>query len=285
MATKKKPKAKVDKKKLADLKSRLKILEFVTVPIDQLVPNEYNPNRMSEHDFELLKRSIVDDGFSSPPLVRKTDGKTIVDGEHRWRAARELGFTEIVIALTDMTPEEAMRATLRHNRARGSEDIELVASMMRDFQQMGSLDLVRDGLMMSDDEINRLIDDVDIPDALAAESFGEAWEPNDERPTDKATSTSATEVKTGEGTLTCASSKGAIEQQREREQKMAEAKDEEERAKLREEMRVYRLNLIFSGDEADLVKGVLGNEPAEKILCMANYWLDHELDADQEGDS
>jgi ParB/RepB/Spo0J family partition protein len=279
-----KSKAKIDTKKLDEVKDRLKILEFKVVPIGDIKPNEYNPNRMSEHDFELLKLSIVEDGFSSPVLVQEgTD--IIVDGEHRWRAAKELGFEKIPIALTQMTPEEAMIATLRHNRAKGSEDIELVALMMRDFQELGCLDKVAGSLQMTDDEINRLIEDVDVPDALANDEFSEAWEPDDERPTDKATDTKAQEVKTGEGTLTCASSKGAVEQQREKEKQLKEAKSEEERRKLREEMRVYRLNLIFAGDEADLVKSVLGGEPAEKLLAMIGHWVDsgkHEVEETNE---
>jgi membrane-bound ClpP family serine protease len=58
----------------------------------------------------------------------------------------------------------------------------------------------------------------------------------------------------------------AVEEIREREKKIAEAKTREERELAKASAKLYRINLIFAGDEADLVRQVLGDNPSERIL-------------------
>src|SRR3954464_7927057 len=60
-------------------------LQIEYVPYDSIHPNTYNPNRQSDHDFELLLASITEDGFDQPILVHR-ESREIIDGEHRWRA-------------------------------------------------------------------------------------------------------------------------------------------------------------------------------------------------------
>src|SRR5512135_3593876 len=133
----------------------LERLEVVYVPIDALRPNEYNPNRQSEHDFQLLILSMQQDGFTTP-VVANRDGQ-IVDGEHRWRAAATLGITHVPVVYVDMTPEQMRVSTIRHNRARGSHDVGLEAEVIKDLQRLGVLDWAQDALLLDDVEIQRLI--------------------------------------------------------------------------------------------------------------------------------
>ena len=65
-----------------------------------------------------------------------------------------------------------------------------------------------------------------------------------------------------------ASSIAAVERQREREKQLAEAKTAEERQALRKDHDIFRLYLTFTGDEATIVKQVLGNHAAEKVIEM-----------------
>lgn len=123
---------------IADRAHALERLKIEYVSTDMLKPNTYNPNRQSAHDFELLLRSITEDGFTQP-IITLPD-LTIVDGEHRWRAARHLELKQVPIVKVDMTPEQMRIATLRHNRARGSEDITLAAEVLRDLRELGALD-------------------------------------------------------------------------------------------------------------------------------------------------
>ena len=55
---------------------------------------------------------------------------------------------------------------------------------------------------------------------------------------------------------------------REGEQRLQAAKTQEERSIVIRDMNIFRLNRIFSGDEAALIKGVLGTNPAVKLLEM-----------------
>ena len=168
--------ARKGRKAVAKKAKELKRLEIRYVPIESVKPNEYNPNRESPHEFELLLRSMEEDGFTTP-IVALPNG-TIVDGEHRWRAAKALGYVEIPVTFVDMDDIQRRVATLRHNRARGSEDVALVAEILRDAESMGALGSVQESLMMTDVEIARLIDDVPAPEALAGEEFGQAWIPD-----------------------------------------------------------------------------------------------------------
>lgn len=261
---------------------RLETLAVEYVPIDSIKPNHYNPNRQSEHDFQLLLKSMEEDGFTQPIVcVRFKDRHfeedpglkahgyqsgdvVIVDGEHRWRASAQLGYDEIPVAFVPMNLAQAKIATLRHNRARGSEDFELSAAVLRDLQEIGAIDWAQDSLMLSDEELNRLIDDVPAPEALAAEEFGSAWQP----------------VKQGEDPDTQLSDRrssatpAAVEAQRQAEKKLAEAKSEEERQAVRRDMGVARFALTFAGIEAKIVRGVIGPAPAQTVLDLCRAELE-----------
>lgn len=137
-------------------------LEHVTVvhvPVDQIKPNEYNPNRQSEHDFELLCRSIEEDGFTQPILVNKISNR-IVDGEHRWRACKTLGMPTVPVIYVDFTQAQAMISTLRHNRARGSENINMAADVLKELKEMGDLDHAADSLLLDPLDIKIMLEDV-----------------------------------------------------------------------------------------------------------------------------
>lgn len=234
---------------------RLEQLKIVYAPIDSIKPNEYNPNRQSEHDFELLCSSMQEDGFTQPILCME-DTKTIVDGEHRWRAAHALGYKDIPVVFVNMTAEQMRISTLRHNRARGSEDLELSVQVLRDLQELGAIDWAQDSLMLSDEEVNKLLDDIPVPELLADDEYSQAWEPSDvaiEHTPDKVVQSVSNVVE---------------DDLREREQLLSEAKTAEERNQLRKESDIYKITLIFAGADADEIKGCLGKNPADKVLKL-----------------
>ena len=263
MAIKDKGRKQIEKKNRV-----LGTLKIEYVGVDSIKPNAYNPNRQSEHDFELLLRSMAEDGFTQPIIVQG-ETRTIVDGEHRWMAARQLGYKEIPVVLVNMTPEQMRIATLRHNRARGSEDIELTAQVLRDLQALGALEWAQDSLMLDDTEINRLLEDVAAPEALAAEQYSDAWQPDTVGSSpDMAQSTQGVEYGQPGDMVVTGMTQAAIDTTRQREKALRAAKTEEEQTMIRKEKSLYRIALIFSGDEADIVKSVLGNTPAETLVRL-----------------
>lgn len=249
-------------------------LEVRYVNVTEIAPNSYNPNRQSEREFELLIKSITEDGFTQPIVVVKTEGQegkfTIVDGEHRFRAAVKIGYTEIPVAITPMTIEQARIATLRHNRARGSEDIELATQVLRDLQSMGALEWAQDSLDLSDVEVNRLLDDIPAPEALAAEEFSPAWAPTG--PAGSVVGEGGT-AQIGEQAV-ASQSMAASDALRARETALASAKTDQERTAAARDNAVYRVSCIFASSEADVVKAVLGDNPAANLLALCRAEAD-----------
>lgn len=244
--------AKVDKKNVA-----LDTLKIEYLPIDDVKPNEYNPNRQSEHDFELLCKSIDEDGMTQPIVVLR-ETRVIVDGEHRWRACKALGFQEVPVVLTDMTAAQARIATLRHNRARGDEDVQLAAAVLRDLVKLGATDWLKDSLNMDEVELDNFLEAVDQQDGMSNEQAAELANADDH--------TLREMVKKEGGQIEEHQSVSVQDVIRAREKRILEAKNLQEKEQAQREIDVYRLRLVFTGDQAVVVKRVLGKKPIEKLL-------------------
>src|SRR5262245_17761569 len=92
----------------------------VTIVTDLLDPNDYNPNRMTEAEFNELFVQVTRLGRLPKPIVVRPNGKAgrylIVDGEHGWRAAKKAGFKTIPCELIEADDFEAMRQTYKRNQ-------------------------------------------------------------------------------------------------------------------------------------------------------------------------
>jgi len=227
--------------------------------LDDLKPNDYNPNRQSEHDFSLLCKSIDEDGFTDPVIVLR-DGLVIVDGEHRWRAARALGMSEVPCVLVNMSLAQAKIATLRHNRARGEENVELAASLLKDIARQGgeALAYMQDSLELDDVELKNFLDAVDDQDAFSLEQAAAIADADD------------AELKTmiaEEGGEFDENETASVQDViRARERRIALAKSDEERAQVLKETSVYHLRLVFSYQQGHIIRSVLGDHRIERLL-------------------
>lgn len=213
----------------------LQKLEIVYLPIDEVKPNSYNPNRQSDKDFELLCRSIEEDGFTQPIIVLR-ETKTIVDGEHRWRAMKALGKTQVPVVMVEMDQAQAMISTLRHNRARGEENIAKAADVIKELQDLGALDSAADGLMMDDVEIELFT--MAIPEAEL-------------------------HIRTPKMTV------GDVNQSIEDEAKFEKEKQEENLQMVNEDSQGrFILQMIYVTEEAQIVKSVIGKQVADGLLTL-----------------
>lgn len=238
----------------------LQRLNIEYVDVDSIKPNSYNPNRQSEHDFKLLLRSIQEDGFTQPVVVQRST-REIVDGEHRWRAGRELGLKQVPVVFVDMTAEQMRISTLRHNRARGSEDHDLSTQLLRDLRELGALDWAKDSLMISEAEMQKLIDDIPAPEELAGEEFSEAWTPSRNE---------AGAEKLEDNKNRVAFTPAAKQMQEDFAKKLEKAETRQERLDIEWQNRAasFRVFLTFKDAEAAVVSGVLEPEPAVKLLAL-----------------
>ncbi len=119
---------------------------------EALRPNPWNPNRQSDFMFDKEKKSIERFGFLDPITVRSgnedgkfKDGKVeIIDGEHRWRAATDLGLAEVTINdLGNLPDAEAKALTIALNELHGEADkvkqAELVTHLVTDFPNIAEV--------------------------------------------------------------------------------------------------------------------------------------------------
>lgn len=113
------------------------------IPIKQMDPHTLghlpstNPNVMDPWKFEALVKGIKEHGFLQPVLVvYEDDTPVIVDGEHRTRAAKEVGLAKIPCAVArDRKHAEILRLAL--NRLRGELDLGEVGRQLETLSEMG----------------------------------------------------------------------------------------------------------------------------------------------------
>jgi ParB/RepB/Spo0J family partition protein len=116
--------------------------EILEAPIDQIRPSPYQPRLYFE--LETIKESIKQDGMLVPPLVRrKPEGATefeLIDGERRWRAAKELGWKTITVQVANVDDETARRMVFTLNEERQPYTAEEYTRFFRRmYEQMGSV--------------------------------------------------------------------------------------------------------------------------------------------------
>lgn len=136
---------------------KLNEVKIEYLPVDEIRANEYNPNKQTEDEFNLLVKSIQEEGFDQPIIVLEKDG-TIVDGEHRWRAAISLGMKAVPVIRVAMTEVQRRIATIRHNRARGKEDFGLTKEVFKEIESMGAKDWFKDSLLLDDEQVKSFLD-------------------------------------------------------------------------------------------------------------------------------
>lgn len=98
-------------------------IEYVSV--EDIYPNDYNPNSHTAESFDLLVKSLLYFGFTMPIVVNRSDMK-IVDGENRYRAACIIGYKLIPVCFVDFDEEKLRYATIMHNAARGHDNGEMM---------------------------------------------------------------------------------------------------------------------------------------------------------------
>jgi ParB-like chromosome segregation protein Spo0J len=105
---------------------KAKIENRVTsIPIDMLIAHPGNPNRMSERNFARLVRNIRRTGRYEPLVVRRQGNCfQIINGHHRCRALKQLGYETVDAVVWDVDDTEADILLSSLNRLRGSDVLE-----------------------------------------------------------------------------------------------------------------------------------------------------------------
>jgi ParB-like chromosome segregation protein Spo0J len=137
-------------------------IEVEWVAIGTLKPNEWNPNVLSGRKFEHLQKELMRVGFAAPIVVSKEG--TIINGEHRWRAAREQALGQVPVVRLDVDEATAKTLTMNLNSIHGQFDKTKLAMLVAGLE----IDVPKDDLLeildMTDKEMADLLDDSDGPE-------------------------------------------------------------------------------------------------------------------------
>jgi len=135
------------------------------VPVEKIQANAYNPNVVAPPEMKLLELSIWEDGYTMPCVcyyLPEVDKYELVDGFHRYMVMktsqriyeREEGLLPIVVIEKNLS--NRMASTIRHNRARGTHNIELMTNIVAELKKSGMSDAwVMKNIGMDKDELLR----------------------------------------------------------------------------------------------------------------------------------
>lgn len=161
------------------------VYNVLRVPIEKVRSNDYNPNSVAPPEMALLETSIWEDGYTQPVVVvkdKENDSYIVVDGFHRYCTLmnskrirdREQGMLPVVVLDKDM--HDRMASTIRHNRARGSHNIELMSSIVAELVEMGKGDRwICEHIGMSPDELLRLKQITGLAALFLNKDFSDSW--------------------------------------------------------------------------------------------------------------
>jgi ParB-like chromosome segregation protein Spo0J len=156
------------------------------IPVEKIRANSYNPNKVAPPEMKLLEKSILEDGYTQPVVcyyVKEEDIYEVVDGYHRYTILktskkiyeRENGLLPVVVI--DKDESNRMASTIRHNRARGSHDIDLMVKIVGDLVEAGMSDLwICKNIGMDSDELLRLKQISGIAALFKNVEFSQSWE-------------------------------------------------------------------------------------------------------------
>ena len=95
--------------------------EVIKIPIDQIVPNRYQPRTIfDEEKIEELSRTIHTHGVIQPIVVRRLEDNRyeIIAGERRYRAIKKLNWTEVPAIVRNLNDKETASIALIENLQR-----------------------------------------------------------------------------------------------------------------------------------------------------------------------
>jgi hypothetical protein len=166
-------------------------VDFVKwVMSDNVVANDYNPNKVAPPEMELLEISIMNDGYTQPVVTFPKDDKVeVVDGFHRTRVSKESkivrervkGYTPTVIIRKEQTDKnDRIASTIRHNRARGKHQVDAMSEIILELKNRNwKNERIARELGMDEEEILRLCQITGLQELFKDDDFSKSWDSSD----------------------------------------------------------------------------------------------------------
>lgn len=165
---------------------RSPVYDVKRVPFDRVKANDYNPNKVAPPEMQLLETSIWEDGYTQPIVTYYDDEQEmyiVVDGFHRYSTLmnseriREREQNHLPVVVINKEIGDRMASTIRHNRARGTHNIELMSTIVAELVEMGKGDRwICQHIGMSADELLRLKQITGVAALFSNRDFSDSWE-------------------------------------------------------------------------------------------------------------
>lgn len=157
------------------------------IPADDVHANDYNPNSVAPPEMELLRLSIMADGYTQPIVTMPDgDGRVVIDGFHRHRVGKEMpdvnarihGYLPVVrIRQSRENRNDRIAATIRHNRARGKHSIDAMSDIVVELKRRNwTEERIGKELGMEPDEVLRLAQISGIAELFSDDEFSASWD-------------------------------------------------------------------------------------------------------------
>lgn len=168
-------------------------VDFVKwVKNDNVVANDYNPNKVAPPEMKLLELSIINDGYTQPIVTWSNPEKNateVIDGFHRNRVGKESkvvgerlqGYLPVVDIRTDQSKKnDRMASTIRHNRARGKHQVDAMSEIVIELKNRNWRNArIAKELGMDEEEVLRLCQISGMEHLFSDKDFSRAWEADD----------------------------------------------------------------------------------------------------------
>lgn len=159
---------------------------------DNVVANDYNPNKVAPPEMELLEVSIMNDGYTQPIVTWNNfeKGKTeVIDGFHRNRVGKESvvvkdrvkGYLPVVnIRKEQSGKNDRIASTIRHNRARGKHQVDAMSEIVIELKNRNWTNKrISKQLGMDEEEVLRLCQVSGLEHLFNDKDFSKAWVSDD----------------------------------------------------------------------------------------------------------
>ncbi len=157
------------------------VYKVIAVPVEKVMANDYNPNIVAPPEMQLLELSIWEDGYTMPCVcyyLPEVDKYELVDGYHRYLVLktsrriyeREKGLLPVSVIQKDIS--NRMASTIRHNRARGTHNVEPMGHIVSELTKAGMSDQwILKNIGMEKDELLRLKQITGLAELFANKDF------------------------------------------------------------------------------------------------------------------
>lgn len=155
---------------------------------ENVVANDYNPNKVAPPEMELLEVSILNDGYTQPVVTWNNHEKNkteVIDGFHRTRVGKEskivnkrvMGYLPVVdIRKEQSNKNDRIASTIRHNRARGKHQVDAMSEIVIELKNRNWTNKrIAKQLGMDEEEVLRLCQISGLEHLFNDEDFSNAW--------------------------------------------------------------------------------------------------------------